>query len=178
MSRPVKISNELFGALQEDALSRGISMQQALSDRLMALQAQAESTAQDRDELEESLSSAEAELHAALARGSDSQSSIDRLRNEREELLTVIDEMDAAESQLELELSQLRAAVCQANCEKQASETEKERLESQRNALLNILCVLGVVGLLAFAARRLFPPIKTEEPAVPATGNVVPSWYR
>jgi len=178
MSRPIKISNELFSSLQRDAMEQGISMQQALSARLMALQVQAEALSQDRDELDEALSSAEAELQAAMAEGSENQSSIGRLRNEREELLAVIEEMEASERHLESELLQLQATVRQADNEMQESKSERERLASQRNTLLNILLALGVVALLTFAVRKFSPPQTTEEPAVPATVNMVPSCYQ
>ena len=177
MSRPIKITDDLFEVLRALSEARGISMQQALSDRLTEHRQQMDEASLERQRLQDALTAQEKLLTEARHTGSNHQSAVRKLQAEREELLAMIEEAEVDEAELVRELEEIHAAHDGISNAKRIAEGEREKLRKQRDTMLNLVIVVGVLVVGAYFVRRFFPLAKPKEPAVPSTSQVVPSWY-
>ena len=177
MSRPIKITDELFEALRAYAEAKGISMQQALSDRLAEYRQQVNEASLERQQLQDAVEAQEELLAEARHTGSSHQSAMRKLQAEREELLAIIMEAEADEAELVRALEEIRTAYDEISTERRIAEVEREKLRKQRGTVLSLVLVVGVLATGSYLVRKFFPVRKPEEPAVPPTSQVVPSWY-
>jgi chromosome segregation ATPase len=177
VSRPIKITDELFEALRARSEARGISMQQALSDRLAEHRQQVDEASLERQRLQDAVTEQEKLLTEVRHTGSNHQSAVRKLQAEREELVAMIEEAEVDEAELVRELEETRTAYDEISSASQIAEGEREKLRKQRDTMLSLVAVLGVLAIGAYCVRRFFPLAKPKEPAVPSTSQVVPSWY-
>jgi len=174
MSRPIKVSDDLFLALSRDAERGPITMQQALQNRLAAHEQRARSLAAEKTRLERELGNRERTLLMAQQEASSNKSTLRGLRKEREGLIEVIEQADEEQSQLSSEMASIRDAFESTSSTLEASKEEQAKLRTQRNALLSVLLVAGVLAVVGMLIRRFFPAPNAEDKPETEPAQVVP----
>ncbi len=175
MSRPIKVSEELFLALSRDADRGVITMQEALQNRLAAHEQRARSLGAEKIRLERELGNQEETLLKAQQAASSDQSTLRGLREERENLLAMIEQADTEQSQLSNELETIRDAFESTSSTLETSRTERVKLISQRNALLSVLLVAGVLVVTGLLVRKFFSAPNVENEPKTEPSQVVPA---
>ena len=175
MSRPIKVSDDLFLALSRDAERGPITMQQALQNRLATHEQRARSLGAEKIRLERELENRERTLLMAQQEASSDQSTLRRLREEREGLIEAIEQADEEHSQLSAELTSIEDAFESTSSTLETSKMEQEKLKFQRNALLSVLLVAGVLVVAGLLIRRFFPVPDVEDKPKTEPAQVVPA---
>ena len=138
VSRPIKITDELFEALRARSEARGISMQQALSDRLTEHRQQMDEVSLERQRLQDAVTAQEKLLTEARHTGSNHQSAVRKLQTEREELIALIEEAEVDEAELVRELEEIHAAHDGISKAKRIAEGEREKLRKQEERVISL----------------------------------------
>ncbi len=177
MSRPIKVSDELFQALSKHAEEDGVSMQQALHDRLDSYQQDVRRLDIEKKHLLKDLARQERALQAAQNNASNSESLIRKLQSERDRLKAMIEQTGLEQTILEEQHEELRSELAVKSSALEASSARQQELHNQWNTVLNIIIVVGIVFATGYLIRKLFPAKSQENQPVPELSQVVPPWY-
>ena len=175
MSRPIKVSDELFLSLGRDAERGAITLQQALQNRLSAHEKRARSLAAEKTRLERELENQETSLLMAQKEASSDQSTLRRLREERENLMAMIEQTDEEHSQLSSEMASIQDAFESTSSTLEVSKAGQAKLRTQRNALLSLLLVAGVLVVVGLLIRRFVSTPSVEDKPRTEPAEVVPA---
>lgn len=167
MSRPIKVSDELFAELQQDAVERGTTLQETLQHHLDAKNRSLDEFQQERDRLRGQAKGLGKRIDELTVQSCQEQDKRKGLEEEKAELITELEETRYDLGQLEEAVGNHKREAETLSAELDRTNAEVEEEKTKLNRTVNLLLVGAFVLVLSVVLRRLFPPPGARKPDEP-----------
>lgn len=154
MSKPVKVSTDLYKSLQEDARHLGITIQDALARRLADSEAERHRLSTLSDKQKGLMRTKESELATARSAGKTSASRIAALEAEVEEARQAVARLDSEREDLQETVSELELEADERDETLERERDERQRQQRAYNGVLVLLAVAALIGVGIYAWRK------------------------
>lgn len=171
MSRPVKVSDEFFAKLQQEAVERGTTLQETLQQHLDAKNRSLHEVEKERAQLRRKVKGLGERIDELTTESSQEKERNEELEEEKAELILDLDEAGSELDELEKVVDQHKREAKDLSAQLDQASAEEEERKRRLNRTVNLLVIGAVVIGLSLLFRRLFPPPqpdgRPEEPTVP-----------